>query len=92
MARALRRGSILPSGIAVDSLGNVFVADTSNSVIRLIAAGAVVTTYAGSGTPGATNGTSSTAEFDFPYGVAIDSTGNLYIGDDVNDEIRKVVP
>lgn len=82
----------LPSGVAVDSAGNVYVADTSNSEIRLIAAGPVVTTYAGSTSAGNTNGSATTAQFDFPYGIAIDAAGNLFIGDNVNDEVREIAP
>jgi hypothetical protein len=58
----------------------------------MITPAAVVTTYAGSTTAGYVNGTSSAAEFDYPFGIAIDSSGNLYVGDDVNNSIRVIAP
>jgi len=51
----------------------------------------VVTTYAGSTSAGYTNGSSSAAQFDYPFGIAIDGS-TLYIGDDVNDAIRVIAP
>ncbi len=80
-----------PSGIAIDSAGNLYVADTNNSEIRMITPAAVVSTYAGSTTAGYVNGSSSAAEFDYPFGIAIDS-GTLYVGDDVNNSIRVIAP
>ena len=81
----------LPSGIAIDSAGDLFVADTSNSEIRMITPAGAVTTYAGS-SAGYTNGSSSAAEFDFPFGIAVDSSNTLYVGDDVNNAIRVIAP
>ena len=82
-----------PNGIAVDSAGNLYIADTSNSRIRKVSASnGVITTFAGNGTPGfAGDGASATsAELNGPWGVAVDSAGNLYIADLGNNRIRKV--
>jgi sugar lactone lactonase YvrE len=81
-----------PSGIATDSTGNVFVADTYNNTIRKITAG-VVTTFAGTaGLPGSANGSGATARFNFPQAIAIDSTNNIYVADTGNHTIRKITP
>jgi len=67
-----------PSGVAVDSSMNVYVADTFNNAIRLITPAGVVTTLAGSaGQVGSANGTGSAASFNEPSGVAVDSMGNI---------------
>ena len=90
-----------PSGVAVDSAGNVYVADESNQAIRKIAAGGVVTTVAGNpalldpyGDPagGFADGTGTGAQFNYPLGVAVDAAGNIYVADDWNNAIRKVTP
>ena len=83
----------LPSGIAVDSAGNVYVADYENSTIRKITPGGVVSTLAGlAGFAGSADGTGSAAQFSHPSGVAVDSAGNVYVADTGNHTIRKVTP
>ena len=82
----------LPAGVAVDSSGNVYVADSQNDVIRKIAPSGNVTTYAGLGTPGHLDTTSNYALFNKPYGIAIDSVGNIYVADFINNCIRKIIP
>lgn len=82
-----------PSGVAVDSAGNVLVADTLNHVIRKVTPAGVVTTVAGQpGAPGDADGPGTAASFYAPMGVAVDSVDNLYVADTYNNTIRKVTP
>lgn len=81
-----------PTGIAADSSGNVYVADTGNNVIRKISSAGMVSTLAGSsaGTSGSADGTGSAASFNSPRGVTVDSSGNVYVADTLNSTIRKI--
>jgi len=80
-------------GVAVDAAGNVFVADTGNHTIRKITPGGVVTTIAGlAGNPGSTDGTGAAARFSYPYGIAVDNSGDLYVADSGNNAIREITP
>jgi uncharacterized protein (TIGR03437 family) len=81
----------IPVATAVDSKGNVYIADSVNHRVRMISNG-TISTVAGTGTPGYTGdgGQASLAELDFPSGVAVDNSGNLYISDMKNQVIRKV--
>jgi hypothetical protein len=80
-----------PWGVAVDSAGNVFVADTNNHTIRKITPGGVVTTIAGlAGNPGSKDGTGSAARFNQPYGIAVDNSGDVFVVDSNNNTIREI--
>ena len=82
-----------PTGVAIDpSTGDIFVADTYNHAIRMInISSGNVSTFSGNGNPGLSNGPRSTAQFNYPYGIAIDpSTGNIFVADTDNVIIRMI--
>jgi trimeric autotransporter adhesin len=83
-----------PSGIAVDSSGNWYIADTANNRIRMVDSKGTISTFAGTGTAGASgdNGPAMAAELNAPHGLAVDSADNLYIADSGNNEIRMITP
>ncbi len=81
-----------PTGLAIDTVCNVYVVDEGNQRIRKISSGGVVTSIAGNGLVGY-NGdgiSATTAELDSPFGVAVDSAGSVYIADANNHRVRKV--
>src|SRR5689334_14822002 len=80
-----------PNGVAVDSAGNVYVADRDNYTIRKVSAAGVVTTLAGNaGMSGSADGTGPDARFNSPTGVTVDTAGNVYVADLGNQTIRKI--
>jgi sugar lactone lactonase YvrE len=82
-----------PAGIATDSAGNVYVADTGNSTIRKITSDSVVTTLAGTAAVvGSADGSAASARFSGPAGLAKDSAGNVYVADVRNSTIREITP
>jgi sugar lactone lactonase YvrE len=84
----------LPSGLALDSKGNLYISDRSNNRIRRVTPKGIVNTYAGNGEEGygGDSGPALKARIDRPFGLAIDKKDNLYIADRRNNRIRKVNP
>ncbi len=90
---ATAAGLYYPYGVAVDAAGNLYIADTVDNRIRKVSASTgIITTVAGNGSPGYSGdgGAATAAELYYPYGVAVDAAGNLYIADTGNNRIRKV--
>ena len=82
-----------PSGVAVDTNDNVYVADTYNSTIRMITPAHVVSTIAGSSTAtGWLDAMGTNALFNYPTGLAVDTNGVIYVADNLNQVIRMVTP
>ena len=80
----------LPFGITVDDSGILFVADSENHRIRRIDTDGNVSTLAGTGTPGFTNGDTATAQFNAPGGITVDDNGILFVADQRNHNIRRI--
>ncbi len=89
---SLNASFYLPGGIALDSLGNIYVADTYNNMIRKISPKGLVTTLAGRTLPGAANGRGTAASFLHPTGITIGYQGNIYVADAGNNRIRVISP
>ncbi len=84
---------LYPAAVAVDASNNLYVADTSNHSIRKITPAGEVTTLAGTpGTAGTNDGPSSTAQFNYPYGLAVNGDGTIFVADSYNHTIRKITP
>ena len=82
-----------PRGVAVDTSGNVYVADLFNHTIRKISpAGAVFTLAGSAGQSGSADGTGAAARFYLPHGVTVDGNGIVYVADSGNNTIRKITP
>jgi hypothetical protein len=88
---------VYPLGVAVDAFGNLFIGDSGNNRVRKVSPSGIITTVAGNGTGGQNNGAFSgdggpatSAALNFPGGVAVDASGNLFIADINNNRIRKV--
>lgn len=81
-----------PSGVAADGVGNVYVADTNNHLIRKITPAGVVTTLAGNVFGGRADGNGAAASFNQPMNLTVDAAGNVYVSDTGNNTIRKITP
>ena len=91
---AVTKELLKPFGVAVDAAGNVYIADTYNHRVRKVTPAGVISTIAGTGSilpPYNGDGiAATTANLNYPYGVAVDAAGNVYIADSYNNRIRKV--
>ncbi len=81
----------VPASVAMDTAGNLYVADSRNHCIRMITPAGMVSTLAGNSIPGFVDGTGAVAKFNTPVGVTVDANGNLYVTDFENYRIRKMV-
>jgi hypothetical protein len=81
-----------PSGVAVDSIGEIFISDESNNCIRMVYSNGNITTIAGNGIAGfaGDGGSALLSELSNPAGVGVDNKGNIYIADGFNSRIRKI--
>jgi hypothetical protein len=83
----------LPTSVRADAYGNLFIADDDNSRIReVMGINGIITTVAGNGVPGYSGdgGLATSAELKYPFGVAVDNAGNVFIADEFNSRIREV--
>jgi sugar lactone lactonase YvrE len=82
-----------PNGVALDVFGNLYIADSGNERIRKVGMNGIITTVLGNGTIGYSGdgGAATSAALYYPPGVVVDSSGNLFIADDFNERIRRVV-
>lgn len=81
-----------PYGLTLDNDGNLIVADEWNHKIRKVTPQGVVSTLAGTGALGFTNGTAASATFNYPWDATVDPQGNIYVADGYNYVIRKITP
>lgn len=88
-----------PEGLAVDAVGNIYINDAGNRLIRKVSLDGIITTIAGNGCTSSEvgggcfsgdGGPATDASFNSPAGIAVDAAGNLYIADTSNDRVRKV--
>jgi uncharacterized protein (TIGR03437 family) len=90
---AVGAGMLITTGVAVDSTGNIFIADRGNNLIRKVSKG-TITTVAGSGAAGFSGdgGAATSAKINTPTSVAVDGAGNIYFTDYLNNRVRMVAP
>ncbi len=83
-----------PNGVAIDAHGNLYIADTADYLIRQVNTSGIINTIAGNGTGGFTGdgGSATSAEFNWPYSVAVAPNGKVYVGDHSNERIRELTP
>ncbi len=79
-----------PCGLVAESSGVLYVADSNNNRIRKITTSGIVSTIAGSSTSGTTDATGASAQFNYPFGIARDNSGVLYVTDRNSNRIRKI--
>jgi uncharacterized protein (TIGR03437 family) len=81
-----------PEGVAVDKLGNVYIADSANNRVRKVASTGAIATFAGTGTAGSTGdgGAAASALLNAPFGLALDAAGNLYVTEFGGNRVRKI--
>ncbi len=84
-------GFYYPNALAIDSSGNIYVADSGNNKIRKITSNGVVTSFAGSGVPSYGDGAGTIAKFFGPSGLTVNNNGVIYVTDSYNNRIRKIV-
>jgi hypothetical protein len=80
----------LPTGVAVDTMGNVYVADDGNFSVREISTTGTVTTIAGTGVAGFHNGAGDTAKFNGLYGIVLNDSGTIYLTEYNNNDVRRI--
>jgi sugar lactone lactonase YvrE len=83
-----------PTGVSEDTIGNLYIGDTSNDRVRKVSTGGVITTLAGNGMGGFSGdgGQAKNARLCAPSGTAVDGSGNVFIADSANNRVRKVAP
>ncbi len=81
-----------PYGLTLDNAGNIIVADEWNHLIRRVTPTGVVTTIAGNGIIGSSDGVGANVSFNYPWDIAVDNNGDMFIADGYNDVIRKIDP